>query len=123
MCAPLPPSSETPGGSRWARARWWAGWPVRMALLGVIRAYQLLLSPLLPPTCRYSPTCSSYALEAVRRYGAARGGLLALWRILRCNPWGGSGYDPPRWPGALPSAPSSPPPTDASPADAPSTDG
>ena len=70
-----------------------------MLLVGVIRAYQLVLSPLLPPTCRFQPTCSAYALQAVKRYGALRGGLLAAWRILRCNPWGGSGYDPPRWPG------------------------
>jgi putative membrane protein insertion efficiency factor len=99
MCAPLPPSPDPPPRSPWERGLWWAGWPVRTALLGVIRVYQLLLSPLLPPTCRYTPTCSAYALEAVRRYGAVRGALLATWRILRCNPWGGSGYDPPRWPG------------------------
>ncbi|PNU02609.1 membrane protein insertion efficiency factor YidD [Novosphingobium guangzhouense] len=48
----------------------------------------------MPPTCRYSPSCSQYAIEAVRRHGAIKGGLLALWRLLRCNPWGGHGHDP-----------------------------
>lgn len=99
MCAPLPLPPEPPERGLLASALWWIGWPVRIAMLGAIRLYQLVLSPLLPPTCRYVPTCSSYALQAVRRYGAIKGGLLAFWRILRCNPWGGSGYDPPRWPG------------------------
>ncbi|NJD09150.1 MAG: membrane protein insertion efficiency factor YidD [Gemmatimonadetes bacterium] len=63
-------------------------------LLALIRAYQRGLSPLLPPSCRYSPTCSEYALQAVQRFGAARGGALAVRRLLRCHPWGGSGYDP-----------------------------
>jgi uncharacterized protein len=63
-------------------------------LRGVVRAYQLFLSPVLPPSCRYLPTCSQYAAEAILRHGAIRGLALALWRFLRCNPWGGSGYDP-----------------------------
>lgn len=63
-------------------------------LRGLIRGYQLVLSPLLPASCRYSPTCSSYALEAIGRFGAIRGGWLAIKRIGRCHPWGGSGWDP-----------------------------
>ncbi|HUC67775.1 MAG TPA: membrane protein insertion efficiency factor YidD [Stellaceae bacterium] len=63
-------------------------------LRGLIRAYQLVLSPLLLPSCRYLPSCSDYAAEAIARHGAARGCWLALGRLLRCHPWGGSGYDP-----------------------------
>ena len=59
-----------------------------------IRLYQVLLSPILPPACRYLPTCSAYAAEAIERHGLVRGGWLALKRLLRCHPWGGSGYDP-----------------------------
>lgn len=63
-------------------------------LLWCIRGYQRHISPLSPPSCRYYPTCSAYALEAVQRYGACKGGLMALWRILRCNPLFPGGYDP-----------------------------
>ena len=63
-------------------------------LLGLIRFYQYAISPMLPPRCRYQPTCSQYAIEAVRKYGALQGGWLAAKRIGRCHPWGGSGYDP-----------------------------
>lgn len=59
-----------------------------------VRFYQLSISPMLPPNCRFTPTCSQYAIEALRRHGAVRGTLLALRRLLRCHPWGGSGYDP-----------------------------
>lgn len=59
-----------------------------------IRFYQLCISPLLPPACRYYPSCSAYAVQAILRHGIFRGGWLALKRILRCHPWGGSGYDP-----------------------------
>lgn len=65
-----------------------------LILRGMIRAYQLLISPVLPGTCRYLPSCSSYAIDAVAQHGPLKGGALALWRILRCNPWGGAGYDP-----------------------------
>jgi uncharacterized protein len=63
-------------------------------LRGVIRAYQLGISPLLLPSCRYLPSCSDYAAEAIASHGAARGLWLALKRLSRCHPWGGSGYDP-----------------------------
>ncbi|MCQ2225342.1 MAG: membrane protein insertion efficiency factor YidD [Paludibacteraceae bacterium] len=56
--------------------------------------YRKCISPLFPPCCRYTPTCSAYAVEAVKKHGIFKGGWLALKRILRCNPWGGSGYDP-----------------------------
>jgi hypothetical protein len=67
-------------------------WPRRL-VAGLIRAYQIAASPF-PSPCRFTPTCSSYALEAVRRYGALRGGWLGLRRILRCHPFGRSGLDP-----------------------------
>lgn len=61
----------------------------------LIKFYQVCISPLKGgPTCRFTPTCSQYALEAFRKYGPFKGGWLALRRILRCHPWGGSGYDP-----------------------------
>ncbi|PID93051.1 MAG: membrane protein insertion efficiency factor YidD [Bacteroidetes bacterium] len=59
-----------------------------------IRLYQIVISPLLPPSCRYTPTCSVYSIEAIKKHGPIKGGLLALKRILSCNPRGGSGYDP-----------------------------
>src|ERR1700720_4251304 len=65
-----------------------------LAIRGMIRAYQLLVAPVLGPSCRYYPSCSHYAEEAVGRYGPWRGSLLALRRLSRCHPWGGSGYDP-----------------------------
>ena len=64
-----------------------------MALLPV-RAYRRLVSPLLPNRCKYHPSCSAYAVEAVRTYGVTRGTVLAGWRLLRCNPWSHGGYDP-----------------------------
>ena len=60
----------------------------------VVRAYRFLLSPYLPPSCRYLPTCSQYAEEALDKYGLFKGGMLALKRIGRCHPWGGHGCDP-----------------------------
>jgi putative membrane protein insertion efficiency factor len=63
-------------------------------LRGMVRAYQLFVSPLLPPSCRYLPTCSDYAAEALAKHGALTGSVLAARRLLRCHPWGGSGYDP-----------------------------
>jgi putative membrane protein insertion efficiency factor len=68
--------------------------PFVLLLLGLIHAYRFVLSPLLGPRCRYLPTCSEYALEALNRHGLWRGARLAVRRILRCHPWGGSGHDP-----------------------------
>jgi putative membrane protein insertion efficiency factor len=64
-----------------------------LALIGMIRAYQSVISPMTGPTCKYYPSCSQYALTAVRRHGALRGTGLALWRLLRCNPWSLGGVD------------------------------
>lgn len=64
------------------------------ALKAMVRAWQWGPSALLPPSCRYLPSCSIYALDAIDRHGPLRGGLLALGRICRCHPWGGHGYDP-----------------------------
>lgn len=56
--------------------------------------YQKCISPYTPPSCRFTPTCSEYAKQAIMKHGPVKGLALAIWRILRCNPWGGSGYDP-----------------------------
>jgi putative membrane protein insertion efficiency factor len=63
-------------------------------LLSLIRAYQLLISPLLPPACRFTPSCSQYAIDAIKYHGPFRGFFMALWRILRCHPFSDGGYDP-----------------------------
>lgn len=60
----------------------------------LIRFYQLVISPVLGPKCRFTPTCSQYALEAIKKYGIFKGGWLAVKRIGRCHPWGGHGHDP-----------------------------
>jgi uncharacterized protein len=62
--------------------------------LAIIKIYQLFISPLLPPSCRYTPTCSQYTVEAIKKYGPFKGGCLGLRRIMRCHPWGGHGHDP-----------------------------
>lgn len=67
---------------------------MRFVLLGIVRGYQLFLGPLLPASCRYHPSCSQYAIEALERYGAWRGGVLAVKRIGRCHPFRPGGYDP-----------------------------
>jgi putative membrane protein insertion efficiency factor len=67
---------------------------IRHLLVWPIRLYQYCISPVLPPACRFFPTCSAYASEAVLRHGVLRGGLLALRRLARCHPFGGYGYDP-----------------------------
>ena len=59
-----------------------------------IRFYQPFITPYTPPSCRFTPTCSEYARQALAKHGFFKGMALAIWRILRCNPWGGSGYDP-----------------------------
>ena len=68
--------------------------PLAYLLSLPVRAYRLVFSPWVGHNCRYHPTCSAYALEALERHGGLKGGGLALWRILRCNPWGGMGHDP-----------------------------
>ncbi len=68
--------------------------PAAAVLRGTIRGYQWLLAPVLPPVCRHHPSCSDYALEAVGRFGAIGGTWLAMRRLARCHPWGGSGSDP-----------------------------
>ena len=67
---------------------------MRWLLVKMIHGYQLFLSPWLPVACRYQPTCSQYAIQALRRYGAFKGARLAVSRLLRCHPWGGQGEDP-----------------------------
>lgn len=67
---------------------------VKKLLILPIRFYQGAISPMFPAACRYQPTCSQYAIEAIQKYGAVKGSWLAAKRIARCHPWGGSGYDP-----------------------------
>ena len=62
--------------------------------LVIIRIYQTLISPSLPSTCRFSPTCSEYSKQSLIKYGLIKGSILSVKRILKCNPWGGNGYDP-----------------------------
>ncbi len=63
-------------------------------MIALIKVYQWTLSPFIGRACRYTPTCSNYGLEAIRKYGPFKGGWLTIKRVLSCNPWGGSGYDP-----------------------------
>lgn len=65
-----------------------------LPLLVIVKFYQYGISPFTPPSCRYTPTCSQYAVEALRKYGPLKGSWLTLKRLSRCHPWGGSGYDP-----------------------------
>jgi len=67
---------------------------MRNLAVAAVRAYRRFISPLKPPCCRYLPTCSEYAVEAFQIHGVVRGGWLSAWRICRCHPWGGHGYDP-----------------------------
>lgn len=67
---------------------------IRKIFVFIIRLYQKFLSPFLGAQCRYTPTCSQYAVEALQKHGALKGGWLAFKRILSCNPWGGHGHDP-----------------------------
>jgi putative membrane protein insertion efficiency factor len=76
------------------RALWIAGWPVRTLLLGLIAAYRATLSGVLGGQCRFEPSCSAYAAQAIRARGAFVGSGLALWRVARCNPFGRGGADP-----------------------------
>jgi putative membrane protein insertion efficiency factor len=67
---------------------------LKYLFIALIKVYQYALSPLLPMSCRYHPTCSAYGIEAIRKYGAIKGGWLTLKRIASCHPWGGHGHDP-----------------------------
>jgi len=67
---------------------------MRHVFIFVIRVYQKLISPLFPPSCRFYPTCSEYAIQAIKKYGVFLGSIKAAWRILRCNPFNKGGYDP-----------------------------
>ncbi|MCB9126423.1 MAG: membrane protein insertion efficiency factor YidD [Ardenticatenales bacterium] len=67
---------------------------MKALLLGLIRFYQRLISPLFPPSCRFHPTCSHYTAEAIEKYGAIKGSWLGVRRIVRCHPWNPGGYDP-----------------------------
>ncbi len=67
---------------------------IALLLVMPIRAYQKFITPFTPPACRFTPTCSEYARQALLKHGPVKGLLLAVWRISRCHPWGGSGYDP-----------------------------
>jgi uncharacterized protein len=85
-----PAASPASAGAPWWRPRRVA----RLVVLAPIVAYQRFISPAIPRRCKYEPTCSRYAVEAIREYGILRGLVLAGWRLLRCNPWSYGGYDP-----------------------------
>ncbi|MBZ5667512.1 MAG: membrane protein insertion efficiency factor YidD [Acidobacteriia bacterium] len=67
---------------------------MKFLALGLLRIYKRWISPVFPPSCRYVPTCSEYAMEAVERFGTVRGGMMAVWRLLRCHPFAKGGLDP-----------------------------
>ena len=72
--------------------------PLTDAMVASIGVYKRFISPLLPPACRFLPTCSQYGVQAIEEFGPTKGAILTAWRILRCSPLGGKGYDPPKWP-------------------------
>lgn len=67
---------------------------IQLLFLGIVVFYRKFISPMHPPCCKYYPTCSQYALEAIKKYGPIKGTGMAIWRVLRCNPWSKGGYDP-----------------------------
>ena len=71
---------------------------VKKMMLSSIRWYRETLSPIMPPNCRFQPSCSNYAIQAIEEFGSLNGGILIAWRIFRCNPLGPYGFDPPQWP-------------------------
>jgi uncharacterized protein len=88
---PRPPQSGDPPNGVLAGVRRAASG----VLIGGVRIYQLGIRPVLPPSCRFYPSCSEYFIEAVRKYGPIRGALRGTWRICRCHPWNAGGFDPP----------------------------
>jgi putative membrane protein insertion efficiency factor len=72
--------------------------PMSAAMIASIGVYKNFISPLLPPACRFLPTCSQYGVQAIEEFGPCQGSILTAWRLLRCSPIGGKGYDPPKWP-------------------------
>lgn len=72
--------------------------PITAGMVGAIGFYKNFISPLLPPACRFLPTCSQYGVQAIEEFGPQKGLILTVWRLMRCSPLGGRGYDPPRWP-------------------------
>jgi uncharacterized protein len=90
----VPSEVEAPGAARCLNFARHQRNLVAQVLILIARAWQLGPSRILPPSCRYAPSCSAYTIEAIERHGALRGGWLGAKRILSCHPWGGSGYDP-----------------------------
>ena len=82
------------------RAAWLVGWPARALLLGLVFASRRTLGPLFAGRCRFYPSCSNYAVEAIRAHGALKGGVLAAWRVARCSPLSAGGLDPVPGPGS-----------------------
>eukprot|EP00878_Enallax_costatus_P021139 GHUV01022372.1.p1 GENE.GHUV01022372.1~~GHUV01022372.1.p1 ORF type:complete len:207 (+),score=76.42 GHUV01022372.1:509-1129(+) len=91
-------SSECAGGSSEAQQPAQEDSAGVKAALATLRWYKSVLSPMMQSTCRFLPTCSQYSMDSYRNYGVAKGTVLTAWRLLRCNPWGPSGYDPTQWP-------------------------
>ncbi len=85
-------SPDTPAPPATSPGRF--GSVLRAAATAPILVYQRVISPAIPRRCKYEPTCSRYAVEAIKQYGILRGAVLAVWRLLRCNPWSYGGYDP-----------------------------
>ena len=67
---------------------------MKYLLIAIIRLYQYVISPLFPASCRFTPTCSQYAIEAIGRFGFLKGGIMGFKRLIKCSPWGGHGHDP-----------------------------
>ena len=84
----MKPTHDLPSWRRWLRNGCAA------PFLALVWFYRKCIGPYLPDTCRFTPSCSTYAVQALKKWGPVKGLALTLWRILRCNPWGGSGYDP-----------------------------
>ena len=72
--------------------------PISSSMISALGFYKAFISPLLPPACRFVPTCSQYGVQAIQEFGPTKGSVLIAWRLLRCSPIGGKGYDPPQWP-------------------------